>query len=350
MSKRERFGANVTRGKMVALLLFGASLVAFMVTALRAEGRSSADELPLNAFVPVVLADMGGTVHNPTPTLQATPTLSMTLEASATPGMTSTATETATSTATPTLTSTTTETPTATPTETSTATPTATDTSTPTEMPTETPTETPTVSLEATATLTPTGTPTNTPTATSTPTVTPTLPPGEELLVFDWNKPVTKADSGFAIDNPPLANGNWTTPINFAQGTLYFRAEIRNQPVPQDRMRLGFCFWQRIDKVDYENCNGEIVPGVKGNVVEWSVPVENMWKKDGLLIKWSQPRSRNGFAVRNRQNLPVSDKQGWNWNGENPDHWYPLDLRFTVVVVEKGAGFSGWDNYVGHSR
>lgn len=350
MSKRERFGANVTRGKMVALLLFGSSLVAFMVTALRAEGRSSADELPLNAFVPVVLADMGGTVHNPTPTLQATPTLSMTLEASATPGMTSTATETATSTATPTLTSTTTETPTATPTETSTATPTATDTSTPTEMPTETPTETPTVSLEATATLTPTGTPTNTPTATSTPTVTPTLPPGEELLVFDWNKPVTKADSGFAIDNPPLANGNWTTPINFAQGTLYFRAEIRNQPVPQDRMRLGFCFWQRIDKVDYENCNGEIVPGVKGNVVEWSVPVENMWKKDGLLIKWSQPRSRNGFAVRNRQNLPVSDKQGWNWNGENPDHWYPLDLRFTVVVVEKGAGFSGWDNYVGHSR
>ena len=50
--------------------------------------------------------------------------------------------------------------------------------------------------------------------------------------------------------------------------------------------------------------------------------------------------------MRNRYNLPVSDKQGWNWNGENPDNWYPLDLRFTVVVVEKGAGFSGWDNYV----
>ena len=167
--------------------------------------------------------------------------------------------------------------------------------------------------------------------------------------MYDWNKPVTKAESGFAIDNPPLANGNWTTPINFAQGTLYFRAEIRSQPVAQDGMKLGFCFWQRIDKIDYENCNGESVPGRKGTVVTWSVPVANMWKKEGRMVIWDQPRSRNGFAVRNRKNLPVSDKQGWNWNGENPDAWYPLDLRFTVVVVEKGAGFSGWDNYVTNS-
>ncbi len=216
---------------------------------------------------------------------------------------------------------------------------------------------TPTEEIEATATNTPTPTatatstptPTNTPTATSTPTVTPTLPPGEEMLVYDWNKPVTKAESGFAIDNPPLANGNWATPINFAQGTLYFRAEIRSQPVAQDQMRLGFCVWQKVNKIDYENCSGESVPGQKGTVVTWSVPVTGMWKKEGRLIIWDQPRSRNGFAVRNRKNLPVSDKQGWNWNGENPDNWYPLDLRFTVVVVEKGAGFSGWDNYISGS-
>ena len=169
------------------------------------------------------------------------------------------------------------------------------------------------------------------------------------MLVFDWNKPVTKEESGFAIDNPPLANGDWTSPINFAGGTLYFRAEIRSQRVPQDHMRLGFCFWQRYNKVDYENCNGERVPGVPGTVVTWSVPVSDMWKKEGRPILWSQPRSRNGFSVRNKQNLPVSDKQGWNWNGEMPDDWYPLDLRFTVVVVEKGAGFSGWEKYIDES-
>ncbi len=68
---------------------------------------------------------------------------------------------------------------------------------------------------------------------------------------------------------------------------------------------------------------------------------------DGHPVDWSLPRARNGFAVRNGKNDPVSDKQGWNWSGEDPDAWYPLDVRFTVVVVEKGAGFSGWEDYVG---
>ena len=181
--------------------------------------------------------------------------------------------------------------------------------------------------------------------ATKTPTATPTLPPGEELLVFDWNKPITKQESGFGVDIPPLANGDWTTPVNFAEGTLYFRAEIRSQQEPQPEMRLGFCFWQRNNKVDYENCNGNPVPGYAGTVVTWSTPVKDLWKKDGRSIIWNQPRARNGFSVRNKKNDPVSGKQGWNWSGEDPDKWYPLDLRFTVVVVEKGAGFSGWDNY-----
>ena len=339
MHKQKRSVSPIT---IVAAVLFVSSLVAFMVSALRAEGRTAADENPLSAFVPVVLADMGGTAVSPTPTLEVTPTLTVTVEATASPTATHTVTPTETSTATPT------ETPTQTPT--STATPTETATSTPTETATSTPTATATPTEVAEETPTATATPTKTPKATSTPTVTPTLPPGKELLVFDWNKPVTKADSGFAVDIPPLANGDWTSPVNYAGGTLYFRAEIRSQPVAQDRMRLGFCFWQRVDKVDYENCSGEPVPGKPGTVVTWSVPVAELWKKEGRAIIWSQNRSRNGFAVRNRNNLPVSDKQGWNWNGEDPDAWYPLDLRFTVVVVEKGAGFSGWDKYINGSR
>jgi hypothetical protein len=42
----------------------------------------------------------------------------------------------------------------------------------------------------------------------------------------------------------------------------------------------------------------------------------------------------------------VSDNNNWNWAGENPDEWYPLDLRFTVVVVAKGSTFSGWDYWL----
>jgi len=325
---------------LMRVVLFVVLALAAAVTATLAAGALRAQSDGERAFVPASFAENGG------PTVTAT--LPITATQTVTPSATATLSATTTTTATPTVTdtATTTATPTTTPTVTATSTDTATPTVTPTVTDTATSTATPTMTATSadTATPTATATPTRTPTATSTPTVTPTLPPGEEMLVFDWNRPVTKAESGFAIDNPPLANGDWTKPINFAEGTLYFRAEIKeNQPVVQNDMRLGFCFWQG----DAENCSGAKAPGKKGTVVTWSRPVKDLFMVDGLPVNWSLPRARNGFAVRNGKNDPVSDKQGWNWSGENPDEWYPLDVRFTVVVVEKGAGFSGWENYVG---
>ena len=34
-----------------------------------------------------------------------------------------------------------------------------------------------------------------------------------------------------------------------------------------------------------------------------------------------------------------------DWGGNNPDHWYPMNLRFQVVLVPAGGTFSGWQNY-----
>ena len=332
---------------LMRVVLFVILGVAVVMVATLAAGGLRAQSAGERAFVPASFAENGGPTMTATLPITATMTVSVTPSATATLSVTATTTATPTTTSTPTDTATPTATPTVTDTPTDTATPTVTPTptDTPTSTLTATPTDTPTVTPTSadTATPTTTATPTRTPTSTATPTVTPTLPPGEEMLVFDWNRPVTIADSGFAIDNPPLANGDWTKPINFAEGTLYFRAEIKeNQPVVQDDMRLGFCFWQG----DAENCAGAKVPGKKGTVVTWSRPVKELFMVEGHAVNWSLPRARNGFAVRNGKNDPVSDKQGWNWSGEEPDDWYPLDVRFTVVVVEKGAGFSGWENYI----
>lgn len=175
--------------------------------------------------------------------------------------------------------------------------------------------------------------------------VNPPGGPGNELLVFDWNTPVTTAHRGFPWNQPPIANGNWETPINYAQGTLYFRAEIRSQPTPQSDMKLQFCVWQFNNA--RETCGDlKTVPGTSGTVRTWSTTIDNMWKLNGVALDWSQPRFRNGIAIKNGAGDPVSNYNGWNWNGENPDQWYPLDLRFTVVVVEAGATFSGWDNWI----
>lgn len=174
----------------------------------------------------------------------------------------------------------------------------------------------------------------------------PRLAAAEELLVFDWKGPVSKAERGFPWDQPPRsgANGDWTTPHDFANGTLYCRVEIRSQPVVQD-MNLQFCFWQKVP--DRETCESHhLVKGSAGNVMTWSSEIASWWKKNDLSPDWTQPRDRNGVAIKDTSFQCVSDYSGWNWNGHDPDDWYPLDFRFTVVVVSKGSTFSGWANYV----
>lgn len=170
----------------------------------------------------------------------------------------------------------------------------------------------------------------------------PPPPAGGEMLIYDWNKPITIDEGGFAMDKTSQYLGqNWESPVNYADGRLYFRARIYSIPVNQPGMKLGFCFWQG----DRENCRGNDVPGAAGVVSTWDFALHDMWKKNGDEILWDQPRKKMGFSVRDGQNDPVSNKTSDNWGGNNPNDWYPMNLRFQVVLVPAGQSFSGWQNY-----
>jgi hypothetical protein len=170
-----------------------------------------------------------------------------------------------------------------------------------------------------------------------------------ELLVYDWNGPITKEHRGFPRDFPPKANGNWISPVNYAGGTFHYRVQIRKQPVPQ-QMQLQFCVWQDLGvRPLSEQCGPSAkLLGKPGTVVTWSRSVAGTKLRKKRPINWARPRSTNGVAVKDERGYPISNygKPSWNWFGENPNRWYPLDLRFTVVVVSKGATFGGWNKYI----
>ncbi len=234
------------------------------------------------------------------------------------------------------------------PTATAMASPTPTFTSTPSSTPTNTPTPTPTSTPTNTATPTNTPTPTPTPTPTNTPTPIPWPGRGQEMVVFEWNGPITEAQKGFPWRQPPKANGDWTQDPNYAAGTLHFWVEIRSQPMPQD-MRLQYCVWQEKDgdKFALESCGrSQDVSGTPKSTEMWQTKIESMWMKDGNPIEWDRPRFRNALVIKNSADLPVSDFNEWDWNGEDPAEWYPLDLHFITVVVPPNTQFSGWENYI----
>ena len=186
-----------------------------------------------------------------------------------------------------------------------------------------------------------------------TPVDAPPPPTGldDEILVFNRGSlstpfTITKAMSGFIMDQPAIgaANANWVTGeyAGFADGTLYYRARIISIPVDQPGMKLGFCFWEQ--KYDHEECRGQVIDGIPGTELTWQHELSDMWVKD-QPINWANPRTKHGFIVRNDRNKPVSAKKGWNWNGEDPDEWYSMDIHYTVVLVKEGGSFDGWQNY-----
>lgn len=199
------------------------------------------------------------------------------------------------------------------------------------------------------------------------------------MVVLDWDMPITLEDDGF----PKVRGGklteamkcNWAQPPYFEDGTLQLRAEIRDQPEPQD-MRLQFCIWQNIEGETFrrESCSSrQKVVGTPENVVEW----EQALRLGN--IDWSVPRTITGLAIKNSLGCPVST---WNfkedelpsgcpltdgdppvmvdWADEDPYLWYHpvewydnpdeypvLDMRFTAVIVAPDAEFPGWEVIIG---
>jgi hypothetical protein len=174
----------------------------------------------------------------------------------------------------------------------------------------------------------------------------------DEILVYNRGTKtqpfsVIKSMSGFVMDKRIVgpANANWVSGqyAGFSGGTLYYRARIVSIPKNQPGMRLGFCFWEQ--KWTHEQCRNQTFNGVPGVEMTWSHKLTDMWKNGGVPVNWANPRTEYGFVVRNAKNKPVSAKKGWNYYGENPAHWYPMKIHYTVVLVKAGGTFDGWQNY-----
>jgi hypothetical protein len=174
------------------------------------------------------------------------------------------------------------------------------------------------------------------------------------ILAYEWKGEVTTADRGFPREQPPRNNYDWKKPVNYANGTLHLRVEIFDQPVVQENMHLQLCFWQPkankpSDRFALETCSKmQNVVGKPGTVVTWSQDIEAMWKLNGTPLDWNRLRYRSAVAIKNKQKanrspVPVSDYNGWKWNGEKPGEWYPLVMNFTGRVTPPGTEFAGWD-------
>jgi hypothetical protein len=113
-------------------------------------------------------------------------------------------------------------------------------------------------------------------------------------------------------------------------------------------MQLHLFFWHGRDELgpppvtrpvfDFKNAEAPFI-------YTWSLPFKSMKKYKGE-IDWKSPREHVRIAVKNGKSGNVTHKGNFKWSGEDPNEWYPMDIRYSAVVVKKGHTFSGWENYI----
>lgn len=142
----------------------------------------------------------------------------------------------------------------------------------------------------------------------------------------------SKAFSYFAL--PAGAPSDWRSPVDFAGGTLKLRLEVVTKP--SDRtVSYQACVWQRNEHA----CSS--MKTFKGpGVYEWQEPFTSFWHGD--RIDWTKPLAKLMLVVKDANGNPVDDRFGFGgkWAG-TPDFslYYPMTVRFTAVVVGKGARY-----------
>jgi len=152
----------------------------------------------------------------------------------------------------------------------------------------------------------------------------------------------TKAFSYF-----PLAPGvpdNWRMPINYAEGTVYMRLEVLSKPTTRG-VNYQICIFQDQHTAAKHACaRYQLFTGT--GLYTWSQAMTGLFQYGNL--DWTRRMLDLMLVVKDRNGNPVDDRFGFGgqWDGSpNFSLYYPMEVKFTAIVVAKNATFvppSGW--------
>lgn len=175
----------------------------------------------------------------------------------------------------------------------------------------------------------------------------------EQVLVLDRQYTHT-ADGGddkymgFSIFQPEEGvPENWVDPVNYAGGTAYFRLTVYSRPSEKSAY-YQFCFQRDLGYGFQELCSGRKRITTTG-VYEWNEPLSSWWEPEDerYHVDFTRPISRllvvcwkmgnSGYEV-------LDDRWGYgdNLTEEEVALFFPMEVRFQVVLVSEGGAFEGF--------
>jgi hypothetical protein len=122
---------------------------------------------------------------------------------------------------------------------------------------------------------------------------------------------------------------NWQTPINYAEGTAYYRLEVFEK-ASDENLHMGICF------VGGSYCCFGYEEFTKPGVYEWSFPIPSMWQYD--TMDWSKNMTDVPLIMRDRNAVKVDPTEAY-YGKPSTALYFPMKSHLTVTIVSKGGTY-----------
>ncbi len=165
----------------------------------------------------------------------------------------------------------------------------------------------------------------------------------EQFVLFDVTFTYTKDDadnarpskSHYYVKGDKLLNPDrprdWTTPVDYRNGTVHIRAEILEKPPGGAPTTWTICYIPNKGQGNGYGCTGTQVYREAG-VYERDVKMTEFWENDSIV--WTEGIKQMDLVIKDD-----SGGQGHAHRRPDPENYFPTKVRITVIQVSAGSTY-----------
>ena len=164
----------------------------------------------------------------------------------------------------------------------------------------------------------------------------------KQFVLFDVTFTYTKEDADNSTPSKshyyvtgdkinPLRPKDWTSPVDFRNGTVHIRLEVMEKPPGRAPTTWTLCYIPNKGQGNGYGCTGTDIYLEEG-VYEKDVPMTSFWENESII--WSEGIKQMDLVIKDD-----SGGQGHAHKRSDHENFFPTKVRITMVQVAAGAKY-----------
>ena len=172
--------------------------------------------------------------------------------------------------------------------------------------------------------------------------VAPSLSFAAQFVLFDVTFTYTNTDADTSTPSKshyyvrgatlnPDRPRDWTTPVDYRNGTVHIRAEVIEKPAGSEETTWTLCYIPNKGQGNGYGCTGTGIYREKG-VYEQDVSMTSWWENKSIV--WSEGIKQMDLVIKDG-----SGGSGHAHRRPDPEKFFPTRMRITMIQVSAGSTY-----------